>query len=223
MSSDDVRWPLTLFLLLWFVTNRSSSGVSCGSKSLRRRDFLERQTDLRREVANRATTVWMTAEIGCVTKTKRTPDSDSRGRSDGLSPLRMRPVAPAVGRSFGPIRSADPRFRAVSAADKQLQIKQTWPGQARPGHPDPHLSKWSENAPSSRRGNVLWTNSSRSLRSLRNLSRNLGNLGNLRSLFRSPFRSLGPVVRRAAAFRRSPCRRHKTSPSSHRRFPLHRE
>jgi hypothetical protein len=101
----------------------------------------------------------------------------------------------------------------------QLQIKQTWPGQARPGHPDLHLSKRSESALSSRGGNVLWTNSSRTLRSLRklshNLSRNLGNLGNLRS------GSLGPVVRRAAAFRRSPCRRHRTSPSSHRRFPLH--
>jgi hypothetical protein len=160
------------------------------------------------------------AEIGCVTKTKRTPDSDSRGRSDGLSPLRMRPVAPwsAVGRSLGPIRSADPRFRAVSAADKQLQIKQTWPGQARPGHPDPHLSKWSENAPSSRRGNVLWTNSSRSLRSLRDLSHNLSP-----NLSHNLSRNLGPVVRRAAAFRRSPWRRHRTSPSSHRRFPLHRE
>ena len=134
----------------------------------------------------------------------------------GSSPAYF-PLVDTVGRYTWRPFAAPTRVSARSVPQiNQLQIKQTWPGQARPGHPDLHLSKRSESAVSSRRGNVLWTNSSRTLRSLRKLSHNLSrNLGNLRS------GSLGPVVRRAAAFRRSPCRRHRTSPSSHRRFPLH--
>jgi hypothetical protein len=63
---------------------------------------------------------------------------------------------------------------------------------------------------SSRRHNLRSRHNRRS-RNRRSLCRNLGSLCNLRSLYSRILRNPGHIVRRAAAFRRSLCRRRRTS------------